>query len=108
MATSMEFHNNTQTINELWFMSHRDLLEKTLIECNCLDRMEELSEKLLGQQLKIKKLKDPNRPKRAKTSFIFYCNDHRDKIRKSNPKLKLSEKVLNSKVLSSLSHNIYL
>ena len=90
MATSIEFHNNTQTVNELWYTSHRSLLEKALIECDCLDRLDELSSKLLGEQLKIKKLKDPNKPKRAKTSFIFYCNDHRDDIRRKNPDMKLS------------------
>jgi hypothetical protein len=34
-------------------------------------------EKILGSKLKIKAPKDPNKPKRAKTSFMYYCDEHR-------------------------------
>lgn len=91
MATERVFHNNTLEVNSLWYNSHKDLLEKVLIECDALDRVDELTTKLLGQPVKMKKLKDPNKPKRAKTSFIFFCNEQRPKIRKSKPSLKLSE-----------------
>ena len=85
----MEFHNNTVDLNHLWYESHKDLLEKTLIEVDCLDQFDVLCNKLLGEQLKIKKRIDPNKPKKARTSFMYFCDEHRNKIKNKNPNLKL-------------------
>ena len=47
------------------------------MELGATERIEELSTKYLGEKLKIKAPKDPNKPKRAKTSFMFYCDKYR-------------------------------
>ena len=88
---SIHFHNNTINFNELWYQSHKDLLEKVVIELGQMDKLEHLKTKLLGEPLKIKKRVDPNKPKRPKTSFIYFCNDNRDKVKKKHPTLKLGE-----------------
>tara|TARA_B100001173_G_C15961595_1_gene535928 strand:- start:45 stop:371 length:327 start_codon:yes stop_codon:yes gene_type:complete len=59
------------------------------------DKINELQTKLLGDKLKLKKLKDPNLPKRAKSAFMFYCDEHRgkliDKCKKKGKKVAISE-----------------
>jgi len=47
------------------------------MELGATDRIEELSQKYLGEKLKIKAPKDPNKPKRSKSGFMFYCDEHR-------------------------------
>ena len=43
--------------------------------------------------MKIKMKKDPNKPKRAKTGFMFYCDEHRPKLinnfKKKNEKVDI-------------------
>ena len=52
-------------------------------------------EKILGPKLKIKAPKDPNKPKRAKTAFMYYCDQHRpallDKEKKKGKKVNIGE-----------------
>ena len=77
MASHYLFHNNTAGLNDLWFESHSSLLKMLCMEFGATDRIDELSLKYLGEKLKIKAPKDPNKPKRAKTSFMFYCDKYR-------------------------------
>lgn len=35
--------------------------------------------------------KDPNTPKRPISAFIFFCNDHRENIKKQNPEMKQTD-----------------
>jgi len=46
------------------------------------DKIPELLEKVLGTKLKIKAPKDPDKPKRGKTGFMFYCDEHRGNLMK--------------------------
>ena len=45
------------------------------IELGTVDKIAELTQKFLGTQMKIKKRKDENAPKRAKSAFLFYCDE---------------------------------
>ena len=78
--SSYLFHNNSANINDLWFESHSSLLKMICMELGATDKIEELSQKYLGEKLKIKAPKDPNKPKRAKSAFMFYCEKHRPKL----------------------------
>ena len=80
MASHYLFHNNTAGLNDLWFESHSSLLKMVCMELGATDKIEELSQKYLGEKLKIKAPKDPNKPKRAKSAFMFYCEKHRPKL----------------------------
>lgn len=42
-------------------------------------------EKIFSKQTVEKKVKDPNAPKRGKSSYIFFCVEYREKIKKSHP-----------------------
>jgi hypothetical protein len=78
--SSYLFHNNTAGLNDLWFESHSSLLKMLCMELGATDKIEELSEKYLGEKLKIKAPKDPNKPKRGKSAFMFYCDKHRPNL----------------------------
>ena len=89
------FHNNTCSINDVFYESHLSLLKSVRMELGKPDKINELQEKLLGSKMKIKPRKDPNLPKRAKSGFMFYCDEHRgkyiDKFRKANKKVSIAE-----------------
>jgi hypothetical protein len=65
------------------------------MELKATDRIDELTEKYLGQKLKIKAPKDPNKPKRAKTAFMYYCDKYRPELikeqRKSGGKVNIGK-----------------
>ena len=75
--SSILFHNDTSTINHLWYESHKHLLTSVCIKLGQVDKIEELTQEFLGTQMKMPKLKDPNKPKRAGTAYLFYCNEKR-------------------------------
>ena len=40
---------------------------------------------------KVKKIKDKHAPKRGKNSFMFFCNDKREELKKEQPDLSFGE-----------------
>lgn len=87
--SSLAFHNNTFDMNNTWYNSHKEILEKVAIELGCADKIDELSERLLGPKHKMKKHKDLNAPKKPKTGFMHFCDEFRPEVNKKNPDLKL-------------------
>jgi hypothetical protein len=85
------FQNNTVDINQIWFSSHKKLIKRVLTETGQLDKYDELVQKFLGDQLKIKKQRDPLMPKRPKSSFLYFCETHRNDIRKEHPAYKMGD-----------------
>ena len=89
--SSLSFNNSTIDLNGLWYNSHVKLIKNITRELNVQDRQDELIEKFLGDKMKIKKRKDPKLPKKPLSSFLFFCNDHRDKVRSKNPDMKMGD-----------------
>jgi len=85
------FQNNTLDLNQMWFTSHKKLIKRVLTETGQLDKYEELVLKFLGDQLKIKKQRDPLMPKRPKSSFLYFCDTHRNEVRNEHPTYKMGE-----------------
>ena len=89
------FHNDSVSLNNLWFESHKNLITNICMELGQVDKSSELVEKFLGTPLKLKAKKDPNKPKRAKSAYLFFCDETRPKIlqkmKKKNTKVSLSE-----------------
>ena len=87
------FHNNTASLNDLFYESHASVLKMVAMELGATDKIPELMEKVLGTKLKIKAPKDPNKPKRAKTAFMYYCEQHRpallEKEKKKGQKINI-------------------
>tara|TARA_B110000483_G_C17665026_1_gene339553 strand:- start:58 stop:465 length:408 start_codon:yes stop_codon:yes gene_type:complete len=80
--TSLTFHNDTASINHLWYESHKNILANVCIQLGQSDKIEEMTNKLLGEKMKMKILKDPNKPKRPKSSYLFFCDKHRPALMK--------------------------
>jgi len=45
------FNNNTAALNELWYESHASVLKMVCMELDATDKIEELTEKYLGEKL---------------------------------------------------------
>jgi len=99
------FHNNTVSINDTWFESHAHLVKMVALELGQPDKVPELLEMFLGNKMKIKLQKNPNAPKRAKSSYMFYSEKYREnvqnKMKKNNPNYKGSLMGLVSKELGA-------
>ncbi len=91
MSASIEFYNNTIELNNLRYDSHKRIIEMVAIELERGDAIDELIEKFLGKPLKFKKRKDPNLPKKALSSYIFFCKERRQAIQESNPDMKMTQ-----------------
>jgi hypothetical protein len=89
--TSLDYYNNIVTINDIFAESHKNLIEKVCIELGCEDKVEELLEKFLDTSIKLKAKRDPNKPRRPKNSYTFFCNDKRPKVKEDNPNFKFAE-----------------
>tara|TARA_B100000795_G_scaffold248799_2_gene215855 strand:+ start:4178 stop:4633 length:456 start_codon:yes stop_codon:yes gene_type:complete len=74
------FHNNTVNINDVWFESHKSLLQQLCVELGHTDKISEMSDKFLGPKLKMKAFKDPNKPKRARSAYFYFCDDERSGV----------------------------
>lgn len=96
------FNNDTRDINNMWYESHKNLIATICVDLGVPEKSEELVKKYLGEKVKIKKLKDPNKPKRSKSCYLFFCDENRNEIiknlKKENDKIKIGEvqKILGS------------
>ena len=84
--SSISFYNDTSSLNYLWFESHRNLIANVCIQLGQSDKIEEMVQKLLGDKIKMKPLKDPNKPKRPKSGYLFFCEDKRPALMKKMKK----------------------
>lgn len=69
------FHQNTDNdyLETLWMTpKNQQLLLKTIKKTNI-------------------KIKDPNKPKRGKSGFLYFCEENRQKIKKENPGITVKE-----------------
>jgi hypothetical protein len=89
---SGQFQENQTTLNDMFYDSHKDLIQRVCMSLNLLEKAEELTTLLLGEKLKMKFKRDPNKPKKPKSGFLFFC----DKFR---PKMIEDEKKKNKKVV---------
>lgn len=87
---NQSFQNNTVDINALWYYSHKSMLEKIAVYLNVPEKIPELTENILGKKLKIKKQKDPLQPKRAKSGFLFFCDELRPIVKEKNPEFNMA------------------
>lgn len=96
------FNNDTRDLNNIWFESHKNLIASVCVDLGFQEKSEELVNKYLGDKLKIKKIRDPNKPKRSKSCYLFFCDKNRDKVIKNlkgnKKKFKIGEvqKILGS------------
>tara|TARA_B100000900_G_C19973550_1_gene470850 strand:- start:48 stop:485 length:438 start_codon:yes stop_codon:yes gene_type:complete len=89
---NVQFQENQKHLNDLFYDSHKALIERVCIALNQIEKVEEMTNLLLGEKVKMKFKKDPNKPKKPKSGFLFFCEKHR-------PKLIEEEKKKNGKVV---------
>ena len=86
---SEQFQENQVMINSMFYESHKDLIGRVCIALGQVEKTEEMVSLLLGEKTKLKFKKDPNKPKKPKSGFLFFCDVERVKLinkEKSNGK----------------------
>ena len=71
MAATVYF-NNTNELNSLWYDSHASVVKRVCMELGQTDNMNEVVEKILGPRPKVKKMKDPNKPKKRQRLLLCF------------------------------------
>ena len=91
----LPFHNDTVSLNHIWYQSQKNMIATVCIKLGQHDKIAELTTALLGDPLKIKPMKDPDRPKRPTSGYLYFCQDARPaimkKMSKNNTKLVLGD-----------------
>ena len=90
----MEFHNNLSLMMKSMVKSHEQIIRSVCSELNVQDeeRVNELITKLLDTSFtSVKAKKDPNRVKRAKSAYLFFCEERRKEVQLANPGKKMCD-----------------
>lgn len=85
------YQNKVADMNNLLYDAVEKAIKRALAEVGMSDKADEVIVKIMGSKLKIKKQKDPLMPKRPKSSFLYFCDEHRPKVRKENPEFKMAD-----------------
>ena len=78
----LTFHNDTVSLHHLWYESQKNLIATVCIKLGQHDKIAELTHTLLGDPLKIKPMKDPAKPKRPTSAYLYFCEAARPKLMK--------------------------
>ena len=87
----LPYYNRLVSVTDVFYDSHRDLIEKVCIELNASEKIDDMIDRYLDNSVKLKAKKDPNQPKRSKTSYMFFCEENRATVLKKNPTAKLGD-----------------
>ena len=90
----MEFHNNLSVVMKSMVKSHETLIRNVCSELNVQDQevVNDLIKKFLDTSFtSVKAKKDPNRIKRAKSAYFFFCDDKRKEVQLANPGKSMCE-----------------
>jgi ABC-type transporter MlaC component len=98
----MEYHNNLNSVVKTIMKSHESIIRNVCSELNVQDEtiINDIIKKLLDTSFSsVKPKKDPNRVKRAKSGYLFFCEDKRKQVQIDNPGKNMGDI---SKVLGKL------
>ena len=88
----MDFHNAHTDIHNTLYNFNENLIRAVCTELGHHDKADALIEKYITKTfIKIKPMRDPLKPKRPMSGYMLFCNDHREKVMKKNPDLKLGD-----------------
>jgi len=85
------YQNAVADLNTDFYDVISRMIKRTLAEVGMSEKADEVLVKIMGSKLKIKKQRDPLMPKRAKSSFLYFCDEHRPRVRKENPEFKMAD-----------------
>ena len=86
----LKYHNKLIELSNVFYESHCELITSICMELEQPDKIKELQAKFLDK-IKLKAKVDPERPKKAKTSYMYFCQAERENILKDNPNILLGE-----------------
>lgn len=81
-----EYYSAMRNIMETSRSSQISLIERVCADLGAPERADELVEKYIDDSIRIKKFKDKNAPKKAKSGYMLYCEKNRVAAKKSLPK----------------------
>ena len=88
----MDFHNTCANLMKTMYTSNERLIIQICDELGQADKADSMIEKYLCKDfIKIKQMRDPSKPKKPKTSYMFYCAEMRASVTKKNPTAKMGE-----------------
>ena len=97
------FHNNTVSINDVWYESHVQLVRMVALDLGASpEKIEELLEKFVGNKKKMKLQKNPYAPKKPKSSYFYFCDQHRPALIESYKKKNPNKKVAIAEIAKTL------
>lgn len=85
------YYSSLKDITDIFYDSHKSLIEKVCLELGCPDKKEKLIEKLLDSSVKLKAKKDKTAPKKNRSNFMLFSEEHRIKIMQDNPDYKIAD-----------------
>tara|TARA_Y100001970_G_C14249921_1_gene871057 strand:+ start:1101 stop:1520 length:420 start_codon:yes stop_codon:yes gene_type:complete len=77
---SEQFQDNQTQFNSMFYESHKQLVERVCMALGKTEKTQEIISLLLGEKTKLKFKKDPNKPKKPKSGFLFFCDKERGKL----------------------------
>ena len=88
----MEYHNNLASLVKNIQKSHEAIITAVCEELECPEKAVELIAKLLDTSFtSVKAKKDPNRVKKPKSAYMFFCAEHREEIMTNNKGMKMGD-----------------
>ena len=94
MANS-QFQENQSLLNTMFYDSHRAVVQRVCMALGQVEKTQEMEALVLGDKVKMKFKKDPNKPKKPKSGFLFFCDEHRPKMietqKKKNKKVVIGD-----------------
>jgi len=93
--SSLRFQNDTSALHHLFYESHKNLITSICIATDNVDRIAEFVEQHLGPPQKLKIQRDPKKPLRPKSSYLYFCDVHRgplmDAMRQKGESIRISK-----------------
>ena len=86
----LKYFNKQIELQNIFYESHCELITQLCIELDCADRIKEFQHKFLDK-IKLKPKKDPNEPRKPKTSYMYFCEDKRQSVLDKYPNMLLGE-----------------
>ena len=106
MASNAYF-NTLVSVNDIFYASHSDLLDRICMRLGAEDRADELREELLDNKFKLKAKKDPNKPKRSANAYTFFSREYRDDYKKKTNGAKINFTEMNKTLGNNLNFLYY-
>jgi hypothetical protein len=105
----LKYHNNLVDVINTFYDSHLDLIRNICNDLGQPDKIKEMEEKYLDNTTKLKAKKDPLKPKRPKSSYLFFCEEKRKELMAKNPEDNISaiSKKL-GEMWKTVDHQVYI